>query len=404
MFKSIDKWLPGYLGSILRRPRRPDGVRHLIFCLADHFEPVHWEPDPARRGPAVRDWLTRYRNWVSGFRDADGHAPQHTFFYPAEDADPESLTPLAEACRTGFGEVEIHLHHRNDTGAGLTAKLIAFRDLLHREYGLLGTDPEGRIRYGFVHGNWALCNSRLDGDWCGVNAELSILAETGCYADFTFPSAPSPTQPRMVNALYLARDRGQRPRGADEGERAEVGQKRGFRVPGSGFRVSSLCSQPSALGLSSRDSDPCFLSPDSSLLIIQGPLGLNWKRRKWGIVPRIENAALTGINPPTPDRVDLWIRQGIHVRGRPEWIFVKVHAHGFDPGSRALFSGGGLVDLHRDLQRRYNDGVGWRLHYVTAREMANLVRAAQAGKEGDPGPWRDWGVKPPYLRGAAPRK
>jgi hypothetical protein len=63
-------------------------------------------------------------------------------------------------------------------------------------------DPlSSRIAYGFVHGNWALCNSRPDGDWCGVNEELTVLAQTGCYADFTFPSAPSPTQPRMVNAV-----------------------------------------------------------------------------------------------------------------------------------------------------------------------------------------------------------
>jgi hypothetical protein len=331
----------------------------------------------------VQDWVDRYRDAMAPFRDADGRAPQHTFFYPAEDADPKSLTPLTEACRTGLGEVEIHLHHRNDTAAGLAGKLTGFRDLLRREYGLLGTDATGRIRYGFIHGNWALCNSRPDGDWCGVNEELTVLSETGCYADFTFPSAPSPTQPRMVNALYLARDREGRSRSTDEGARCQVGIERGEepsaerRGPGVG-RVNN---QQRSTG---RD-----------LLIIQGPLGINFRRRKWGFLPRLENGALTCVNPPTPERVDLWVRQGIHVIDRPEWIFVKVHTHGFEPGCRPLFTGGGLVEFHRDLQRRYNDGVKWRLHYVTARETANLVRAAMAGKGGDPGEWRDFEVRPP---------
>jgi hypothetical protein len=454
MFKAIDQWLPGYMASVLRRPPQTSGLRHLIFCLVDHFEPVHGEPDAARRGPAVRDWLQRYREAMVPFRDADGQTPRHTFFYPAEESEPECLTPLAEACRAGLGEVEIHLHHRNDTAAGLTAQLNEFRDLLRREYGLLGSDAAGRIRYGFIHGNWALCNSRPDGDWCGVNDELTVLAETGCYADFTFPSAPSPTQPRMVNALYLARDRGGRPRGADSGvlcsveavgagiqnfsrKAAEVAkeeqsidgapiscrfeasrQQMGTPVVPGGQAEDTVCEPSQVNGDPLRGASrlrdgthraafwisPSALSAplretESDLLIVQGPLGVNWKRRKWGILPRLENAALTGVNPPTPDRVDLWVRQGIHVIGRPEWIFVKVHTHGFDPGSRSLFTDGRLVDFHRDLQRRYNDGVKWQLHYVAAREMANLVRAAMAGKGGDPGAWRDFEVRRPPFRG-----
>jgi len=134
------------------------------------------------------------------------------------------------------------------------------------------------------------------------------------------------------------------------------------------------------------------------LLVIQGPLGINCRRRKWGLLPRLENGALTRINPPTPDRVDLWVRQGVHVIDRPEWTFVKVHTHGFEPGCQTLFTGGGLVEFHRDLQRRYNDGVHWRLHYVAAREMSNLVRAAMAGKAGDPGECRDFEVRPPPFQ------
>src|SRR5438132_607974 len=74
-------------------------------------------------------------------------------------------------------------------------KLVWFRDVLAQRHGLLARDrTTGALGYGFIHGNWALCNSRPDGRWCGVNNELEILRATGCYADFTMPSAPHPTQ------------------------------------------------------------------------------------------------------------------------------------------------------------------------------------------------------------------
>jgi hypothetical protein len=61
-----------------------------------------------------------------------------------------------------------------------------------------GQDP---VRYAFVHGDWALANSAR-GRYCGVDEEMEILARTGCYADLTLPSAPSPAQVAKINALY----------------------------------------------------------------------------------------------------------------------------------------------------------------------------------------------------------
>jgi len=49
----------------------------------------------------------------------------------------------------------------------------------------------------------------------------------------------------------------------------------------------------------------------------------------------------------------------------------------------------------RPIEYLYNDGKRWRLHYVTAREMYNLVKAAEAGETGDPGMFRDFVVSPP---------
>ena len=41
--------------------------------------------------------------------------------------------------------------------------------------------------------------------------------------------------------------------------------------------------------------------------MVQGPLNLNWKRRKAGVLPRLENGDLTEANPPNLDRFQLWL-------------------------------------------------------------------------------------------------
>jgi hypothetical protein len=53
--------------------------------------------------------------------------------------------------------------------------------------------------------------------------------------------------------------------------------------------------------------------------------------------------------------------------------------------------------MHAELTTRYNDGVRWRLHYVTAREMFNIAIAAMEGREGDPGHYRDHVLPPPPV-------
>ncbi len=366
MLRAIDKWLPGYLAGQVRRairPRARPAIRHLFFCLADHFEPFVGGADRAEALSRVDLWAREYPARFARFRDADGRAPRHTFFFPQDHYDAECLDRLRPLVERGCGEVEIHLHHRADTAESLEAKLSAFRDVLHERHGYLGSDGGGRVRYGFIHGNWALCNSRPDGDWCGVNEELRVLESTGCCADFTFPSAPSPTQPPTVNTLYYARDRAGQPRGADRGQPVRVGGGAGRR-PG-------------------------------QLMIVPGPLALNWRRRKWGVLPRLENAELSGVNPPRPDRVDLWVQRDIHVAGRDDWVFVKVHTHGCAAANRAALLGPEMEAAHADLGRRFNDGRRWLLHYVTAREMYNLIRAAESGAACPPAEAFSFEITPP---------
>ncbi len=90
------------------------------------------------------------------------------------------------------------------------------------------------------------------------------------------------------------------------------------------------------------------------------------------------------------------LEQGIHVEGRPEWIFVKVHCHGAQEESENVLLGEGAEQMYRILESRYNDGSRYRLHYVTAREMFNIVKAAENGLDGNPSSHRDYLI-PPYL-------
>ncbi len=363
--KNMHLWLAGYLRR--RAPTVQDGPIHVMFCFVDHFEPQWGRPSYEVEVQRVARWREGYRALASRHRDADGVHPQHTFFYPEEEYRIEHLNQIAALCREGFGEIEVHLHHDNDTEAGLREKITRFVEVLHTRHGALPVDPAtGKPTFGFIHGNWSLDNSRGDGRWCGVNNELRVLGQLGCYADFTLPSAPSDTQTAKVNAIYYAADDCHRPKSHDDGTDLQAGQ------PGGG-----------------------------DLLIVQGPLALNWRNRRWGLVPRIENADVRAAYPPTPDRVDLWVRQHVHVRGRPDWVFVKVHTHGTQDRDIEALLGEPVDAMFGYLESRYNDGRSHVLHYVNSREMFNIVKAAEGGHSGNPNAYRDYRLpKPPMFDGA----
>ena len=359
--KNLHTWVGAYALDVARRALRPTGTgpRHLLFAVCDHFEPLWNGPSPAQARERVRAWSEGYPASFKEFRDGAGRPPRHTFFFPGEQYAPEYLEALAELSRGGFGEIEVHLHHDGDTAAGLRGTLDqALADF--GRHGHISRNGAGQPRWAFIHGNWCLANSRRDGRWCGVDSELVVLFESGCYADFTFPSAPDETQPGIVNRIYWPiGDLGRR-RAYDRGERARVGSVRHDR-----------------------------------LLFIQGPIAL--ARRAGRAAVRIDSAALQAGDPPTPERVDTWVAQDVHVEGRPEWVFVKVHTHGAPERNAASLLGPEGRRLHEYLTARYNDGHRWVLHYVTAREMYNIAVAAMEGASGDPSAHRDRVIRPPPV-------
>ena len=50
------------------------------------------------------------------------------------------------------------------------------------------------------------------------------------------------------------------------------------------------------------------------------------------------------------------------------------------------------------LSKEYNDGENYILHYVSAREMYNIAKAAEAGKNGNPNEYRDFILAKPTFK------
>jgi hypothetical protein len=359
---NLDRWLPGWGRHLAARAvtrTKVEGPRHLLFALCDHYEPLHGNAPPEQGLERVRSWHEGYPRLVDAYRDADGHHPRHSFFFPGEEYRPEYLEALADLAKRGLGEVEVHLHHDGDTEETLAPKFEQTLADLSR-HGHISRDASGRMRWAFIHGNWALANPRDDGRWCGVDAELPLLHRLGCYADFTFPSAPDECQPNIVNQIYWPTGDLTAKRCYEHGARARVGEVMTDR-----------------------------------LLMVQGPVALAKRPGKLSV--RIEGAAITATDPASPARVRTWTNQAIHVEGRPEWIFAKLHTHGApEREARSLLGDGGHA-LHRILTTEYNDGKKWILHYVTAREMFNIAIAAMEGKSGDPNDYRDHVLPPPPV-------
>jgi len=320
------------------------GTTHVIFIFADHFE-------LAGKKPRLDEWMIKYPSIASRHADADGVPPRHTWFYALDLIREDELEKLRSLTESGFGDVELHLHHSNDTVHSLQDKLHRGIRVFQKHGFLLPPGDDKKAHFAFIHGNWSLNNSRGK-EFCGVDNEIEILKQAGCYGDFTFPALHTISQPNMINSIYYASfEKGVR--GYTRGRNAEVGKTENER----------------------------------ELMIFEGPLLINWSDWRFGWHPMIENGEIgRGCTHDDPRRIDSWIRTGIHVRGRPEWVFVKVFCHGGQDYQSVL--GEATDRMFTYLEDKYNDGNKYKLHYVTSREAYNIVKAAESGKEGDPNNYR----------------
>ncbi len=342
--KNANLWFPAYLRGRVERLGRPPAKR-LWVALTDHFEPCGGSVPLEFARERMRAWEERWPAIAAAAPvDAEGRPPCFTAFYPQEEYERGILDSLAKLTRQGICDVEIHIHHFDDTAEGFREKMQAFMRVLRQEHGLLHTH-RGREVFGFIHGNWALDNSRPDGKACGVKGELQVLRDLGCYADFTMPSIPSPTQSRVVNQVYWTTGDPERPRGFDRGVEATVGGGR-----------------------------------RGDLLMITGPTGLRFRGR---LMPRIETGELANYDLPTPYRVERWLDLAPRVG---DDIFLKLFGHSArEDNAAALLGKAGTSPLEAPLAQMF----GWiaaaakrrnlELHWASAYRMFAAVDGLVGG-------------------------
>jgi hypothetical protein len=92
-------------------------------------------------------------------------------------------------------------------------------------------------------------------------------------------------------------------------------------------------------------------------------------------------------------RLALWKKARVRVEGRPDWLFIKVHCHSMDPTQQDAVIG----NQFRNFLDQFVNGAADRketLHFVTVREMTNIILAACDGRDGNPGDYRDYRFRP----------
>jgi hypothetical protein len=334
-------WGPAYVKQRFRQITQGAvaPLERIWVTIADHYEPKWQHADLSTAQARVALWRTAWPEITKRcMPDSVGNGPRYTFFFPEEEYHPSLMEPLAEMVREGIADVEVHIHHDGEGRENFVDRISGFCSTLDKEHGLL-RKRAGKLTFGFIHGNWALDNSRPDGRWCGLNDEIRVLRDLGCYADFTMPSGDSPTQTRLANTIYYCNGDPYRSKSYDSG------------IP---------------------------VTPDGGvegdLLMISGPLGMRWRDR---LLPRLETGELRRGNVATPYRVRRWVELAPRI-GTDS--FIKLFTHGAqERNSSALLRD--VLESAFNMVVEEADRRGCALHFVSAWQMYLAIEAIGNGRD-----------------------
>jgi hypothetical protein len=337
----LHQWLGTYWLSSESNNTK-NNTKHYIFTMVDHYEPGF---DSSTAILASKNWLNKFEPIANRHFDSYGNNFKYSWFYPYDQANDDVIKRLIKTTQKGFGEIEFHWHHpkyTNNTFREALSEAIGW----FNKHGLMISDkPNAKPNFAFIHGNWALDNSL---SVCGVDNEIDILQEFGGYMDMTFSTIGQDSQPfHKINQLYHVVD-------TPDSKSYESGQ------------------------------EAIFNKVNDDFLIFQGPLNFS-------LDLSIEYGAVENYALPTPKRIRKWMDSNIHVNGKPEWVFIKVYSHGIQ--SDAIINShldSMLSDLYEEVDAR-----SAKLHFMTAREAYNVVKAVEAGLSGNPEEYRDFVIDKP---------
>ncbi len=347
---------PTWLWRCLWNPSWPPprGRARVWLAIGDHFEPLWKHPPMSVAVERSMLWRREWARIAEACPDSTGRPARYTFFYPVEKYHYATVEPLAELCRMGLADLEVHIHHQYLSREGFIEAIQNYMAALVRDHGLKRPDG-GPRKFGFIHGDWSLDNSRGP-DLCGINDELRLLAELGCYADFTMPSGEPQSQTRFINRIYRATDT-PGPKSYDTG----IPVRPGKTVPG------DLLLIPGPFG--PRPSDSWHRQREKS--------GMRWAIRFLREELRLDTGELACYDRTSRHRLRRWLAVAPRLGND---IFLKLFAHGAQERHSDVLLRGELEKLYTLVAEECRSR-GWDYHFVSTWEMYQAVVAIEQGRD-----------------------
>lgn len=353
MMRGLEKWLHG----LRRRPQRPVenplGTRHVLIALCNRLSSVASEAD---KSAMVRRWIGESARLREEFPAAQAFSLKHTFSLPPEEASAAWAPELAALCRVAGCEIELAPPRDAKSAAGLRRERIEAGKERLAQSGWLGRDRSGAARFCFVH--------RAEGSSAfGLGDQAGMLRDAGCAASFPFDLKPGVVPEEFENSLVYFL------------ESEAAGPRQGLR------RVRAE--------RETRGADR------TGLLVAPPPFCPEAGRKTFGFKPEIDQGEIGAAALPTADRLHRWLDCRLTVEARPNWLFVVLHTDGFSPENASMLFGEPMRDFHRKLRSIAARDRTLCLHGVTARELVNILHAAEAGHSGNPLQFCDFRYLPP---------
>ena len=214
----LTRWPSLLIAESLHPRPRP---AHVLFCMVDHYEPGTGQVDLSIEKKRMAELLAKYPPLADAHADASGQRPRRTWFFPPHYHRHGNLRELVSLCQQGYGEIELHLHHgktKPDTPRTWAEPFACACEITRNS---AYSEEDGRKRYGFIHGDFALKQLVTGRESCGVDSELSSsrrLVVMPILLSFRERSNPA-----QINSIYYANVNLNRPKAYASGVLAKAG-------------------------------------------------------------------------------------------------------------------------------------------------------------------------------------